>query len=316
MPQRFPFSTRSSLQGPLPPVLLVTTRGALFLSNLSNYSLTGPSLRRDPSLLRFLVDMRGEDTTNKQLRDDLMTMLIAGHETTAAVLTWTFFCLVQNPSVEAKLLEEIDRVVGDRMPTIADIRNMPYTRATLAESLRLYPQPPILIRRALGPDTLPAGLNGDPNGYPIGKGADLFISVWNLHHSPHLWRDPDTFRPERFFEKNQNPAFNGAWAGYNPEALGSALYPNEVASDFAFIPFGGGARKCIGDQFALFEATVATAMLLRRFTFRLAVPAQQVGMATGATIHTANGMPMTVTRRQPPPARQAGAEPVAAAASS
>lgn len=260
--------------------------------------------------------MRGEDTTNKQLRDDLMTMLIAGHETTAAVLTWTFFCLVQNPSVEAKLLEEIDRVVGDRMPTIADIRNMPYTRATLAESLRLYPQPPILIRRALGPDTLPPGLNGDPNGYPIGKGADLFISVWNLHHSPHLWRDPDTFRPERFFEKNENPAYKGAWAGYNPDALGSALYPNEVASDFAFIPFGGGARKCIGDQFALFEATVATAMLLRRFTFRLAVPAQQVGMATGATIHTANGMPMTVTRRQPPAARQAGAEPVAAAAAS
>lgn len=86
--------------------------------------------------------------------------------------------------------------------------------------------------------------------------------------------------------------------GYQPEAGRGALYPNEVASDFAFIPFGGGARKCVGDQFALFEATVAFAMLLRRFSFRLAVPVEQVGMATGATIHTANGMMMRVTPRQ------------------
>lgn len=81
--------------------------------------------------------------------------------------------------------------------------------------------------------------------------------------SPHLWRDPDAFRPERFSEANSNPAFGGAWAGYRPEAQGGSLYPNEVASDFAFIPFGGGARKCVGDQFALLEATVILAMLLR-----------------------------------------------------
>jgi cytochrome P450 len=81
--------------------------------------------------------------------------------------------------------------------------------------------------------------------------------------SPHLWKDPDTFRPERFSETNSNAAFNGAWAGYRPDAQGSSFYPNEVASDFAFIPFGGGARKCVGDQFALLEATVALTMLLR-----------------------------------------------------
>ncbi|KAG2495589.1 hypothetical protein HYH03_006189 [Edaphochlamys debaryana] len=257
---------------------------------------------KDPSLLRFLVDMRGEDVTNKQLRDDLMTMLIAGHETTAAVLTWTLFALVQAPEAEARVLEEIDRVVGDRTPTLDDLKAMPYLRACLGESLRLYPQPPILIRRALGEDVLPGGLKGDPNGYPIGKGADLFISVWNLHRSPYLWKDPDVFRPERFFEANSNPDFGGQWAGYRPDAVtgGQALYPNEVASDFAFIPFGGGPRKCVGDQFAMFEATVAAAMLLRRFSFKLAVPVEKVGMATGATIHTANGLPMTVTRRVPP----------------
>jgi len=255
---------------------------------------------RDPSLLRFLVDMRGETTDNKQLRDDLMTMLIAGHETTAAVLTWTMFCLVQNPAAMNKVLEEVDAVIADRTPGIDDIKALTYTRMCLGESLRLYPQPPLLIRRALGEDTLPAGLNGDPAGYPIGKGADLFISVWNLHRSPHLWRDPDVFRPERYAETYTNDAFGGKWAGYQPSASPGALYPNEVTSDFAFIPFGGGARKCIGDQFALFEATVALAMLLRRYTFSLAVPAEKVGMATGATIHTANGLPMKVVRRVAP----------------
>eukprot|EP00879_Flechtneria_rotunda_P012254 GHRR01012799.1.p1 GENE.GHRR01012799.1~~GHRR01012799.1.p1 ORF type:complete len:403 (+),score=156.72 GHRR01012799.1:30-1238(+) len=258
----------------------------------------------DPSLLRFLVDMRGADPDDKQLRDDLMTMLIAGHETTAAVLTWALFCVVQNPEVEAKLLAEVDAVVGDRVPGLEDIKSMPYTRAVLAESLRMYPQPPILIRRALSEDTLPPGLNGDSNGYPIGKGADLFISVWNLHRSPHLWKDPDTFRPERFNEVYANEAFGGNWAGYQPEAGRGALYPNEVASDFAFIPFGGGARKCVGDQFALFEATVAFAMLLRRFTFRLAATPEEIGMATGATIHTANGMMVRVTKRAMPQQQQ------------
>eukprot|EP00775_Hariotina_reticulata_P002604 gene2604-2906_t len=217
----------------------------------------------DPSLLRFLVDMRGADPDDKQLRDDLMTMLIAGHETTAAVLTWALFCVVTNPAIEAKLLAEIDSVIGERTPGLDDIKALNYTRAALAESLRMYPQPPLLIRRALAPDTLPPGLNGAPEGYPIGKGADLFISVWNLHHSPHLWKDPEEYRPERFEEVFTNSAFGDKWAGYQPEAGRGAMYPNEVASDFAFIPFGGGARKCVGDQFALFEATVAFAMLLR-----------------------------------------------------
>lgn len=98
------------------------------------------------------------------------------------------------------------------------------------------------------------------------EGTMLRQTMANLKlacRSPYLWKDPDTFRPERFSETNTNPEFNGAWAGYRPEAQGSSFYPNEVASDFAFIPFGGGARKCVGDQFALLEATVAITMLLR-----------------------------------------------------
>ena len=98
----------------------------------------------------------------------------------------------------------------------------------------------------------------------------MLATLWRWHpdssdacRSPYLWKDPDSFRPERFTETNSNPDYNGRWAGYRPEAQGSSLYPNEVASDFAFIPFGGGARKCVGDQFAMLEATVALSMLLR-----------------------------------------------------
>ncbi|KAK9834172.1 hypothetical protein WJX81_005149 [Elliptochloris bilobata] len=274
---------------------------------------------RDPSLLRFLVDMRDADLDDRQLRDDLMTMLIAGHETTAAVLTWTLFALMQQPEVERKLLAELDAEVGDEAVTLDHIARLPYLRATLAESLRLYPQPPILIRRALGDDVLPPGLRGAPGGYPIGKGADLFISVWNLHRSPYLWRDPDAFRPERFSEAHANADFGGAWAGYRPEAQGASLYPNEVASDFAFIPFGGGMRKCVGDQFALTEAAVALVLLLRRYTFRLEGGPERVGMATGATIHTANGLRVRVAARAAPagqPAVPAAAETPALATAS
>ena len=251
---------------------------------------------QDASLLRFLVDMRDADLEQKQLRDDLMTMLIAGHETTAAVLTWAIFLLATHPEIQEKAYAELERFGDGTTPTLADIATVPYLRNIVAESLRLYPQPPILIRRALADDVLPPGLNGDPNGYPIGKGADLFISVWNLHRSPYLWKEPDAFRPERFSEANDNPEFK-EWAGYDPEKQGSSLYPNEIASDFAFLPFGGGIRKCVGDQFALMEATVCLMMTLSKYKFELAGSPRDVGMATGATIHTANGLKCRVLKR-------------------
>jgi cytochrome P450 len=252
---------------------------------------------QDASLLRFLVDMRDADLEQKQLRDDLMTMLIAGHETTAAVLTWTIYLLATHPEIQEKVYTtELKQFASSDPITLADIGKVPYLRNIVAESLRLYPQPPILIRRALEDDVLPPGLNGDPNGYPIGKGADLFISVWNLHRSPHLWKDPDTFRPERFSEAYKNPDFK-EWSGYDPEKQGSSLYANEVASDFAFLPFGGGVRKCVGDQFALMEATVCLMMTLSKYRFELSGRADDVGMATGATIHTANGLKCKVIAR-------------------
>lgn len=227
---------------------------------------------RDPSILHFLL-ASGDDVTSKQLRDDLMTLLIAGHETSAAVLTWAFYLLAQNPAVLAKLQQEVDHVLGDRMPTIEDMKKLKYTMRVINETLRLYPQPPVLIRRSLEEDVL--------GKYRISKGEDIFISVWNLHRSPALWEDPDVFRPER-------------WPVDGPD-------PTEVTENFKYLPFGGGPRKCVGDMFATFENITAVAMLARRFNFELALGAPPVGMTTGATIHTTAGLNMTVTHRLRPP---------------
>ena len=254
----------------------------------------------DPSLLRFLVDIRGADVTDVQLRDDLMTMLIAGHETTAAVLTWCLYCLVQDQPLLDKVRAEIDEVMGPvmaeaRAPTYEEIQKPELVRLCLTESLRLYPEPPILIRRCLEDVQLPRGA-GEADVTLI-KGMDVFISVWNLHRSPDCWENPEKFDPMRFKRPFTNPAVKD-WAGYNPDLIpANSLYPNEVTSDFAFIPFGAGARKCIGDQFAMLEATSCLTMMLQRYNFALDKEAGDVGMEMGATIHTAGGLPMTLTRR-------------------
>ncbi|KAL5702567.1 hypothetical protein ACHQM5_027769 [Ranunculus cassubicifolius] len=227
---------------------------------------------QDPSILHFLL-ASGDDVSSKQLRDDLMTMLIAGHETSAAVLTWTFYLLSQEPSVMAKLQSEVDSVLGDRFPTIEDMKKLKYTTRVINESLRLYPQPPVLIRRSLENDVL--------GKYPIKRGEDIFISVWNLHHCPAHWTDAEKFNPER-------------WPLDGPN-------PNEVNQNFSYLPFGGGPRKCVGDMFATFENIVAISMLVRRFNFQIALGAPPVEMTTGATIHTTQGLNMTVTRRMRSP---------------
>lgn len=244
---------------------------------------------KDASLLRFFVDMRGADVDDRQLRDDLMTMLIAGHETTAAVLTWAVFLLAQNPSKMKKAQAEIDSVLGQGKPTYELLKKLEYIRLIVVESLRLFPQPPLLIRRSLKPDLLPGGYKGDKDGYAVPAGTDIFISVYNLHRSPYYWDRPDEFEPERFLEQKMSEGIEG-WAGFDPSRSLGALYPNEIISDFAFLPFGGGPRKCVGDQFALMESTVALAMLLQKFDVELKGSPEAVELVTGATIHTKSGL--------------------------
>ena len=265
---------------------------------------------KDPSLLRFLVDIRGADVTDVQLRDDLMTMLIAGHETTAAVLTWALHCLSNDRPLYDRIVADVDAVFDapGRDPGAGlgyqDVVALESARLCLSEALRLYPEPPILIRRVLEDVQLPASkvpATGEDVRVKLKKGMDVFISVWNLHRHPACWEEPTKFDPFRFKRPYANPGVSD-WAGFRPELVSpQSLYPNEVASDFAFVPFGAGARKCIGDQFAMLEATICFATLLRRFDFVPASPGEDPGMVMGATIHTANGSIMKIRRRKQEP---------------
>lgn len=234
--------------------------------------LADPESAADPSVLRFLIASR-DVVDADQLRDDLLSMLVAGHETTGSVLTWTVHLLMRNPAAMAAAVAEVDAVLGDRSaPTLADYSNLRYVSRCVNESMRLYPHPPVLLRRAKVPDTL-------PGGYSVPVGQDVMISVYNIHRSPAVW---------------------GATAGeFDPMRFGplDAPPPTEVTTDYRFIPFSGGARKCVGDAFAVSEAVVALAVLLKRFSLAPVPGREDPGMTTGATIHTLNGLWVTARER-------------------
>lgn len=284
---------------------------------------------KDPSMLRFLIDLRGEEVDNKQMRDDLITLLIAGHETTAAVLTWLTYALSQHPEALRRVQDEIDTVVGDRYATVDDIKRMPEVQKVIAETLRMWPAPPLFIRCATEADQWPEGGTGVEGGFALARANDLFISTYNMGRSPQLWEEPDVFDPQRWDRPFDNPNVKG-WAGYDPakrtgfdpktgkmKPEGGLWVANlEIASDHAMIPFGAGERKCVGDQFALLEAAVSVVMLLRRFEFDLEMPdgpvnpakldpdnpdksIGTVGMVSAATIHTATGLFCRVKERFP-----------------
>ncbi|EGB11100.1 hypothetical protein AURANDRAFT_21944, partial [Aureococcus anophagefferens] len=278
------------------------------------------------SLLRFLVTIRGEEASTGQLRDDLMTMLVAGHETTAALLTWTLYELF-HPSKRAaghleRLRAEVDanfalRTSENRTATAyADVVDCAFARLCLAEGLRLYPQPPLLIRRALDSDELPQPY-ADEDRVKIARGTDVFMSTWSLHKNPALWDEPESFDPTRWERKKEpGPDAPAGWRGYDPAKIpAQALYPTEQSADYAFLPFGAGNRRCVGDQFAILEATVMLTTLIREFDFEFALddpstlapktglgglPVADVGMRTGATIHTEHGLWMTAKPREHP----------------
>ncbi|XP_022888641.1 carotene epsilon-monooxygenase, chloroplastic [Olea europaea var. sylvestris] len=223
----------------------------------------------DPSILRFLLASR-EEVSSAQLRDDLLSMLVAGHETTGSVLTWTSYLLSKDPSALRKVQEEVDRVLQGRLPTYEDIKNLKFLTHCIIESMRLYPHPPVLLRRAQVTDML-------PGNYKVNAGQDIMISVYNIHRSAQVWNRAEEFMPERY--DLEGPV------------------PNETNTDYRFIPFSGGPRKCVGDQFALLEAIVSLAVFVQNLDFEL-IPNQNIGMTTGATIHTTNGLYMKVTERQ------------------
>ena len=207
----------------------------------------------------------GGGMTDQQVRDEAMTIFLAGHETTANALTWTWFLVGETPAVEARLLDEIDRVLQGRIPTVADIASLSYVEKVVTESMRLYPPAWIIGRRAL-------------QDYPIGEYVAPARSIMVM--SPYvLQRDARCFpNPERFDPDRWTPEFR------------SALPP------FAYFPFGGGPRRCIGESFAWMELVLVVATIAQQWQLRL-VPGHPVMPQPLVTLRTKHGMKMTTRRR-------------------
>ncbi len=230
--------------------------------------------RADPGdfddLLTMLLGARDEETgegmNDRQLRDEMMTILLAGHETTANALSWTFFLLSQHPEAAARLYAEVDDVLAGRPPGVADLPHLSYTRMVLQEALRLYPPAWSIARRAIEDDELA--------GFHVPAGSVIHISLYALHRHPRLWDAPDMFRPERFEESEA-----------------------EKRHKFAYLPFSAGPRKCIGDQFAMTEGQLILATVAQRYELALA-PGHQVDTAALITLTPKHGMRMIVQERR------------------
>ncbi len=220
-------------------------------------------------LLDMLMNVRdldtGEGMSDKQLRDEVMTIFLAGHETTANALTWAFYLLSENPEVEKKFFEEIDGVLGNRLPTFDDLKNLTYITEIIHESLRLYPPAWIIGRTALADDEI--------KGYEINKGDNIMVSPYQMHRSHLYWENPDKFIPERF----------------------SAEKMKEMHK-FVYFPFGGGPRFCIGNNFALLEMQIILAMVGQQFKLKHRT-GHQVELDPVITLRPKNGMPMEILSR-------------------
>src|ERR1700683_4176694 len=189
-----------------------------------------------PPLLMAATDEQGGRMNTKQLRDEVMTLFIAGHETTAVTLGWLWHLLAHHSRVEARLFEELQSVLGGRAPTPEDLLRMPYLDAVVHEVLRLYPAAYVLQRTSVEPFDLA--------GYHFPVNTTVIMSQWIVHRDPRLFDAPEEFRPERWLD-----------------GLESRLHP------YAYFPFGGGPRRCIGQIFALMEAALVAAMLAQKFRF-------------------------------------------------
>jgi cytochrome P450 len=220
-------------------------------------------------LLSMLLHAQDEESgrrmTDRQLRDECMTLFLAGHETTANTLAWAWFLLSQSPAAEAKLHEEVDRVLEGRAPTLADLPRLPYTEHVVTESLRLYPPAWMLGREATEPLDL--------GGYRVSKGTTIFMTACVIHRDPRWYEDPEAFRPER-------------WSDGLMQRI----------PRYAYFPFGGGPRICIGNNFALMEAALVLATIARKYRLRLA-PDAMVEPLPSMTLRPAHGLKMIALSR-------------------
>jgi cytochrome P450 len=189
----------------------------------------------------MLMDARdkesGEPMGERELVDEIMTLIVAGHETTASGLNWTWYLLSQHPQVEARLHAEIDAAADLSAPTLSEMETLRYTRQIIDEALRLYPPGWLLSRRTIDADVL--------GGYPVPAGTNVLLPLYLLHRHPHFWNNPEAFDPERFAPEHE------------------AERPR-----FAYMPFAAGPRHCIGETFALYEMLVHLYKVARRYRLR------------------------------------------------
>jgi len=217
------------------------------------------------SMLLLARDEDGQGMSDRQVRDEAVTIVLAGHETTANALTWAWVLLAQHPEAEAKLHAELDAVLGGELPGLEHIRSLTYTEQVIKETMRLYPPIPEFARQALSDVRL--------GEYVIPKGTIVMVPVFAMHHDPRWFEDPDSFRPERF-------------AGGAERAL----------PKLAYLPFGGGPRVCIGNAFAQMEATLLLATLAQRYRLSLA-PGQRVVPEATLTLRPRDDLPMRLHAR-------------------
>ncbi len=221
-------------------------------------------------LVTLLAAARDPETgaalSEETIHDNLVTFIGAGHETTANALGWTLFLLSEYPWAFDRMAQEVDAVLAGRTPTVDDLARLNVVRMTLEEAMRLYPPVPFLSREAAGPDRI--------DGVEIAPGTLVIVAPWLVHRHRLLWREPDLFEPERFAPERR-----------------------PKIPRFAYLPFGLGARVCIGQGFAMQEALVALAMIVQRFRPHL-VPGAYVQPVARITLRPARGLPMRAERRR------------------
>ena len=218
------------------------------------------------SLLMSAMDEDGSQMTPKQLRDETMTLFLAGHETTALSLSWAWFLLSKNPAAEVRLHEELRDVLGGRAPGIADLGRLPYLLAVVNEVLRLYPPAYILARTSIAPSTI--------GGYEFPTGSTMIFSQWVMQRDGRFFDDPEAFRPERWLDGLEDRLPAGA-----------------------YFPFGDGPRRCIGQNFALMEAALVIATIAQKFQLQL-VAGQKIVPEALVTLRPRNGIRMRIDARR------------------
>ena len=218
-------------------------------------------------LLSLLIDARDGDEalSDDEIRDQVLVFLLAGHETTAVTLTFAFSLLGQHLDVQHRARAEAEQVLGGRVPTAEDVPRLRYTTMMLKEAMRLYPAAFVIGRHTPGGDQI--------GGYQIPPGSDIYVSPWVTHRHPEFWPDPERFDPDRFTADRESERHRYAW-----------------------FPFGGGPRACIGQYFSMLEAAVVTAMVLQ--AYELTAPPCTLPLTTKITLRPASAVPCRIAPRR------------------